>query len=714
MNTKRFPDIRIRSRNRLPIILQTEAAECGLACVAMIANYWGHNVDLRAMRQRFSISLKGATLKTLISISRAMQLTARPVRADLRQLKSVKLPCVLHWDMAHYVVLKKVFSSSVEIYDPAIGIVRMNFDNLGKHFTGVALELTPAEGFRSEQTAAPLKMSTIVGEIEGLKPGFLRLASLGFALQICVLLTPFYLQWVIDHVIADEDRNLITTLGIGFVLLCLMQAGISAMRSWFTTALATDLNFQWYGRTFSHLLRLPQEFFEKRHLGDIVSRFGSIQIIQKTMTTQFVEACIDGCMMIATLFLMLIYDVKLTLVAVSSMIIYVALRSALYRSLHQATKELVVSTAKQSFNFIESVRGAQTIRLNNKVDDRVMVWSNLLADQMNAELKVAKLNIPWQIANTSIFNIDRIIVIWIGALAVFSSHLSVGMLLAYLSYKDTFSVRLAGLVDKTFEFKMLRLHLDRLADIVLSKTEDLTNSSDAPPTFSASIELRGVSYRYADDEPFVFQDLDVKIDAGECVALTGSSGSGKTTLVKVMLGLIEPTEGQVLIGGIPLKKLGVYNFRAALGAVMQEDAIFSGSIADNISFFDARPDFEQIIAAAKKAAIHEDIIRMPMNYYSLVGDIGGGLSGGQKQRILLARALYRHPEILILDEATSNLDVSNERLVNDAVSSLGLTRIIVAHRPETINMAERVLVVRGGKIQEASDAPHAAAEAMTS
>ena len=293
--------------------------------------------------------------------------------------------------------------------------------------------------------------------------------------------------------------------------------------------------------------------------------------------------------------------------------------------------------------------------------------------------------------------------VWLAALAVMDNSFSVGMLFAFISYKDQFSQRIAALIDKLFELRMLRLHGERVADIVLTKPEaDLNDVEIDPAHLQATIEIRNIAFRYADSEPHVLKDFNLTIPAGQCLAITGASGCGKTTLLKLMLGLMEPTEGEILVGGVPLKQLGLSNYRQLLGTVMQDDQLFAGSINDNICFFDPQPDQQRIQHCAQLAAIHQEILAMPMNYNTLVGDIGSGLSGGQKQRILLARALYKNPKLLVLDEATSHLDVWNEKLVNAAIRDIALTRILVAHRPETIGMAERVVVLEQGRVVQDS------------
>jgi ATP-binding cassette subfamily B protein RaxB len=691
--------LRFWSSQRLPVVLQTEAAECGLACLAMLSSYWGHRIDMPSARRRFSVSLKGSTLKDVIAMAQSLGLQARPLKLELEEAGKLKLPCILHWDMNHFVVLKSVGRKAVVIHDPNIGERRVSLRDLSHHFTGVALELSPGASFQQQTETQAFTLGSLVGRVDGLRRGLLQLLVLGLALQVCLLAAPFYLQWIVDEALVAADRDLLTVLGLGFLLLVLVQTSIFAVRSWVTTVLATNLNFQWFGNAFSHLMRLPLPYFEKRHLGDIVSRFGSIQTIQRSLTTQFVEGILDGILVVGTLVIMLLYSVQLTAVAVLAVVLYALLRWTLFQALREATAEQILHAAKQQTHFLESVRGVQSVRLFGRVEERRIGWMNTLADQFNADLRISRLSISYRTANTFLFNTERVIVIWLAALAVLDARFSVGMLFAFIAYKDQFSQRIASLIDKLFELRMLRLHAERVADIVLTEAEQEHRDTGIDlERVVPCVELRDVAFRYADNEPYVLKNLNLRIVEGEWIAITGPSGCGKTTLLKLLLGLIEPTEGEILVGGLTPDRLGLGNHRRLFGTVMQDDQLFSGSVADNISFFDPVPDQRHLEKCAELAAIHNEIMAMPMGYSSLVGDLGSAFSGGQKQRILLARALYRNPKILVLDEATSHLDIGNEQLVNAAIKQIAMTRIVVAHRPETIASAQRVVVLEQGRI----------------
>ena len=695
-----FYTLGIGTGRQLPIVLQAEESECGLACLAMIAVHHGHRMRLADLRQRFPVSRKGATLASLIKIAAALKLDSRPLRLELDNLPELQLPCVIHWDMNHFVVLKSAGRRRIVIPDPAVGIRSVNRAEFGKHFTGVALELSPANDFAAEDRRTPLSIGRLMGRISGLRRGLAHVLVLALGLEVCAIAMPFYLQWVVDHALASGDRDLISVLAIGFGLLVLLQAAIGALRGWLVASLSVHFDFQWLGNVFAHLLRLPLDYFEKRHVGAITSYFTSINTIQETLTIAFVQAVVDGLLVVGTLMVMLLYSPALTAVGGVSVILYGVLRWITFAALRNATAEEILGQAKQSTHFLETLRGVQSVRLFGRAQERRVGWMNMLADKFNAHLRVQKITVTQQTANALLLGIERVIVIWLGALAVLRNEFTAGMLFAFLAYREQFSTRIAALIDKLFELRMLGLHAERVADVVQARPEQEDPEDEREGALAdTSIELRQVSYRYSLHEDEILSDIDLRIESGECVAIIGPSGCGKTTLAKILLGLFEPASGEVLVGGRPLRRFGLANYRRLVGTVMQDDMLFSGSIADNISFFDPNPDQAMIERCARQAAIDDEILSMQMGYNSLVGDIGAGLSGGQKQRILLARALYKRPRILVLDEATSHLDVDNERMVNEAVQSMNLTRIVIAHRPETIAMANRVIVLAGGRVE---------------
>lgn len=664
----------------------------------MVADANGMSVGLPEMRRRFPLSLKGAKLNHLIRIAQQLGFQTRPLRLELEDLGKLTLPCILHWDLNHFVVLTKVGKSKITILDPAVGERKLSLDEVSKHFTGVALELTPAAEFRPQKAAPSVSARQLTGPVRGLWRALAQILALSVALQVFVVLAPFFMQWVVDQVLVSADRDLLVVLGLGFGLALLLQIGIGLLRGWSVIYLSSRLGLQWMGNVFAHLLRLPLDFFEKRHLGDVTSRMGSVQTIQRTLTTSFVEALIDGLMAVVTFVLMLVYSWKLALVTALAVALYLGIRAIAYRPVRDRTEQQLVAAARQQSHLLESLRGMQSLKVAGEESQRRSTYDNLMTETVNQDVRLARMGLGFNSASQVVFGIERIAVIWIGAVLALQNVFSVGMLIAYLAYKDQFAQRMSALIDKWIEFRMLRLHGERLADIVLTPPEDAQGRPEGLPPVDTRIEVEKLSFRYADGEPWVLKDCSFTVAPGESVAIIGASGCGKTTLVKLLLGLLVPTEGTIRVGGHDLHKLGPRNVRAIVGAVMQDDQLFAGSVADNISFFDSEYDQARIESAARLAAVHDEIAAMPMGYHSLIGDMGSSLSGGQKQRVILARALYRNPKLLCLDEATSHLDVMKERLVNEAVKQLQLTKIIVAHRPETIASADRVLVMEQGRI----------------
>lgn len=689
-------------RRKLPLILQTEATECGLACLAMVAGFHGLRTDLATLRRIFLVSIKGSTLGHLMQMAHSLKLTTRPVKLELEDLPQLRLPCILHWNFNHFVVLKAVERNTVTIHDPAFGLRKLSFDEVSGQFTGVALELWPNTEFKPVSFRQRIRLRDLMGHVTGLYRSLGQILLLAVSLEIFALVSPFFLQWVIDNVVVSGDRDLLTTLALGFGLLMLLQQGIGTLRSWVIMHMSTTLNVQWRANIFSHLLRLPVDYFEKRHLGDVVSRFGSIDVIQKTLTTAFVEGILDGLMTVVTLVMMFIYSPLLAWIAVGAMALYGIVRWLWYRPLRNATEEQIIHAAKQQSHFLETVRGVRSIKLFQRQEERRSTWLSLLVDQINADLRNQKLQIFYRLINGILFGVERILVIWFGARLILDGNFTVGALMAFSAYKDQFDSRVSALIDKLVDLKMLQLQGERLADIVLADPEPSAApqaGTASPPAADASIELRGLRYRYADGEPWVLDGIDLRIERGESVAIVGPSGCGKSTLISAMLGIRTPNEGEVLVGGASVAQVGIEALRGMVGTVLQDDVLFAGSISDNISFFDPHPDLARIEECAQLAAIHDDIVAMPMSYNTLIGDMGTALSGGQKQRVLLARALYKQPAILFLDEATSHLDISCEKRVNQAIRQLNITRVIVAHRPETIASADRVIVLEGGRVR---------------
>lgn len=683
----------------LPLILQNEAAECGLACLGMVCGFYGRRFDMLTLRQRFSTTLKGATLAHLIDMANRLQLSSRALRLDLHELRELRLPCVLHWNLNHFVVLKAVGKQHIVIHDPAAGVRKVGMAEVSCAFSGIALELWPMADFAEKDEAQPVPLKRLVGRLEGLLPAIGKILLLALCIEVFTLLSPLYMQWVLDQVVVSNDRDLLTTLAIGFALVAVLRVLTGSLRDYLLMYVSSLASVQWQSNIFAHLLLLPTAYFEKRHIGDVVSRFHSVETIQQTLSSSFFSTVLDGIMGIAVIAMMLLYSWQLSLLSFLLIFLYLLLRVFWYAPLRSATEEGIVHAATHDSNFLETIRGIKTIKLFNSQNQRMALWQSLLAEKINAGLRVSKLQLFYGLANGLLSHVGNILIVFLGAQMILDGRFSVGALMAFMSYQGMLDSRITQLINNYFTLKMLRIQTSRLGDIVMTQAEHTPEAiAEERKRQPMPLAVSYLRFRYSEYEPYVIDDVSFSVQAGESVAIIGASGCGKTTLLNLLLGNLAAESGDIMLDGKKCALEDIIAARNRMGIVMQDDVLFSGSINDNISFFATSPNQERIIASAKLAAIHDEIEVMPMGYNTLVGDMGTVFSGGQKQRILLARALYREPDMLFLDEATSHLDIAHENEVNQAIQRFSMTRIIIAHRLETILSADRVIVLERGKV----------------
>jgi ATP-binding cassette subfamily B protein RaxB len=701
-----FERLNIRFGRRTPLVLQTEAAECGLASLAMVAAHHGQHQTLSSLRAQFGSSLKGVTLKDVVSVADRMGFSSRPLRLELNELKELRVPCILHWDLSHFVVLTEVRKDQVVILDPAIGKRELRLKEVSKHFTGVALELTPTNAFITAAKPPSIKISQLFGQFIGIKQAFIYLIGLALLVEIFSLISPLFMSLVIDEAIISANYELLNVLALGFALILLLNSFVSWLRHWALMGITATVDAQASENIMSHLISLPTSFFEARHLGDVLARLGSQDTILNALTEDFIEALLDGFMVIITLTVMLFISPSLTAVAIISAIVYALIRWFSYAPIRQAQMEGIIWSARSETHLLETLRGIRSVKLHNAQSVRRIQWMNLHVESINRGLTESKIGLIVGTSNTIVSGLIGILLVWLGARTILSGEMTVGLLLAFLAYANLFIGRVSNLIDAGVQLKMLSLHAERLADIALSPAEPKDVSIDGRVNATSaplSIELRNVSYKYSMNDPYILKNLNLVIEAGDWVAITGPSGSGKSTMMKILSGLVTPTEGEVIVNGEPLKHFGLGNYRSKTGVVLQDDQLFSGSIQDNISFFADNIDVKKVEICAKLASIYDDVMEFPMRFATHVGDMGTVLSGGQKQRVLMARALYKQPGLLLFDEATSHLDVDNEREINFSLDRMAITRIVIAHRPETIRAANRIVELNDGIIESTND-----------
>ncbi|HAZ4251084.1 TPA: peptidase domain-containing ABC transporter [Escherichia coli] len=684
----------LRWQRRVPVIHQTETAECGLACLAMICGHFGKNIDLIYLRRKFNLSARGATLAGINGIAEQLGMATRALSLELDELRVLKTPCILHWDFSHFVVLVSVKRNRYVLHDPARGIRYISREEMSRYFTGVALEVWPGSEFQSETLQTRISLRSLINSIYGIKRTLAKIFCLSVVIEAINLLMPVGTQLVMDHAIPAGDRGLLTLISAALMFFILLKAATSTLRAWSSLVMSTLINVQWQSGLFDHLLRLPLAFFERRKLGDIQSRFDSLDTLRATFTTSVIGFIMDSIMVVGVFVMMLLYGGYLTWIVLCFTTIYIFIRLVTYGNYRQISEECLVREARAASYFMETLYGIATVKIQGMVGIRGAHWLNMKIDAINSGIKLTRMDLLFGGINTFVTACDQVVILWLGAGLVIDNQMTIGMFVAFSSFRGQFSERVASLTSFLLQLRIMSLHNERIADIALHEKEEKKPEIEIVAHMGPmSLETNGLSYRYDSQSAPIFSALSLSVAPGESVAITGASGAGKTTLMKVLCGLFEPDSGRVLINGIDIRQIGINNYHRMIACVMQDDRLFSGSIRENICGFAEEMDEEWMVECARASHIHDVIMNMPMGYETLIGELGEGLSGGQKQRIFIARALYRKPGILFMDEATSALDSESEHFVNVAIKNMNITRVIIAHRETTLRTVDRVISI---------------------
>ncbi|EEV6114806.1 peptidase domain-containing ABC transporter [Escherichia coli] len=684
----------MRWRSRVPVIHQTETAECGLACLAMICGHFGKNIDLISLRRKFNLSARGANLAGINGIAEQLGMVTRALSLELDELGALKMPCILHWDFSHFVVLVSVKRNRYVLHDPARGRRYLGREEMSRYFTGIALEVWPGSEFQAETQQTRISLRSLINSIYGIKRTLAKIFCLSVVIEAINLVMPVGTQLVMDHAIPAGDRGLLTLISAGLMFFILLRAAVSMLRAWSSLVMSTLINVQWQSGLFDHLLRLPLAFFERRKLGDIQSRFDSLDTLRATFTTSVIGLIMDSIMVVGVFVMMLLYGGYLTWIVLCFTTIYIFIRLVTYGNYRQISEECLVREARAASYFMETLYGIATVKIQGMVGIRGAYWLNMKIDAINSGIKLTRMDLLFGGINTFVTACDQVVILWLGAGLVIDNQMTIGMFVAFSSFRGQFSERVTSLTSFLLQLKIMSLHNERIADIALHEKEEKKHEIEIVAHMGPiSLETNDLSYRYDSQSAPIFSALSLSVAPGESVAITGASGAGKTTLMKVLCGLFEPDSGRVLINGIDIRQMGINNYHRMIACVMQDDRLFSGSIRENICGFAEEMDEEWMVECARASHIHDVIMNMPMGYETLIGELGEGLSGGQKQRIFIARALYRKPGILFMDEATSALDSESEHFVNVAIKNMNITRVIIAHRETTLKTVDRVISI---------------------
>ena len=688
-------------RKKVPVIWQSEATECGLACLAMILSAHNRPCDVRSLRDAFSMSPRGVTLRRLIDIASCIGLLARPLRVEFEYTAQLQLPCLLHWGLLHYVVLVAIKGGKYVIHDPAVGRRVVGASEFSRMFTGIAVEFELVETARPTGLSGRVTWRSFFAKARKRRAEITAILSLAILLEVLQILSPFYLQWTVDWVVGAGDTAMRGVLVLVFAGILIAQAAAGLLRSIALLGLGARVHLAWLTDVFAHALRLPLSFFERRYLSDIAGRFEGISYIQRCITSGFLEMLLDGLMSFGLLTMMFVFNVRLAVASTIAIGCALLVRCFLMERLRDSMRAQETLHARQQGYFLETIRSLESIKLFSAEGLRLAQWANLVTRSQNHHVRTERIQALFRLSNSVFFGVERLFVIWCAARLLALHAMSLGMLVSYVAYRELLAARAMSLLDRYVEAKTVEIHLDRLSDIALAEPEPEGAGENVRINNELlEIEFDDIWFRYSDDEPWILKGVSGSVIGRTTIAITGASGSGKSTLLRILQGLLKPTRGSITVNGTGIAD-ALPSYRRLIASVNQGDDLLMGTIAENISFFDAPVDFDRVHSVARMAQIEVDIQGMPMGYNTVITDAGASLSGGQKQRLLLARALYKQPQILFLDEATSHLDTNTEELILGLVKQLPMTRIVVAHRPETIAACDQAVRLENGVLRTA-------------
>ena len=684
---------------QLPIIRQTLASECGLTCIAMIANYLGVGADLVELRKQHSLSLCGATLKGITEICGRLRLSTRAVTCAVPELRKLRTPCLLHWRFNHFVVLRSANRSHVVIHDPARGIVREKYSQVAEAFTGVALEVSRAPGFRKTRPPPKLRLSGLLPVNLNMLRTLLGGLVLALICELLVLASPFYLQVVIDQVLGKGDALLLNTLCVGFGVMLVFQVIANTMRQLTFQYLSQVSVFDMTARILDKLLALPLAYFRDRDLGDVQHRVQSTRRVQNFIVHSAPAFLLDVLFFVLIVGLMTAYDRDLTMLAIIVTATWCLWRAMVFPLGLRLSNDIALSESFVETHFLETLRAVQTIKLANGEAARLSEWRDLFANGINEKIKAGNLAVLDSAIRQLLFQGLRVVCIYFLARKALEGQMSIGMVSAFVAYLGMFITRAGGIVDRSIEYKLLQVPLDRLADIVFNEDEPTVQGGAERKRSEDEVELRHVAFTYGEQQPWILKDCSCRIPKDGFTAIAGRSGTGKSTLLRLMAGVESVSEGEIFVGGIAVRDWRTQSLRSRTATVFQEDCLLKGSVAENIALFDGKPEPERVRRAAKRACVDVEIEALPMGYETRIGDLGSSLSKGQLQRILIARAFYRRPKLLLLDEATSGLDALLEKRVIQSISQLDATRVVITHSDRMLEAADKVLWLHKGMLQ---------------
>lgn len=686
-----------------PTILQMEAVECGAAALAMVLAYHGAWIPLERLRVECGVSRDGSKASNILKAAAHFGLAARGFRQEPETLRRTPMPCIIHWNFDHFVVLEGIRGADAYINDPAFGRRKVAMDEFDGCFTGVVLTLQPADNFK-RIGGKPNGLHLLLRELGGSKAAVGLLILLSFAMVVPGIVVAGFSKIFVDDILIKHATDWLRPLLIGMAVTALLRATLTALRQAVLLRLQTKLAVVMISRFFWRVMALPIEFFAQRHVGDIATRVGANEQVARLLSDGIATNALNLTSAVLFAGAMAIYDLPLTAICVGMALVNVMALKLMGRHREELSRSLVLERGKLHGTTVGAVRSIETIKASGLEHEIFGRWSGIQAKLLNAERDLARSSIFLDSLPALVSGLMTAVILGVGGLRVIEGSLTLGSLVAFQSLMASFSEPVTSLVNQASSYQLIRGALERLEDVynypLDSGGQPAALNDSMPAKLVGRIELSDVQFGYSPLEAPLLRGLSITIQPGTRVALVGASGSGKSTLGRLICGLYKPWSGEIRIDGLRLPEIPAHLLANSIAYVDQDIFLFEGTARANLSLWDATVAEADVSSALRESVIQDDIAMRTGNYDCYVNEGGTNFSGGQRQRIEIARALVSHPSIIVLDEATAALDPITEKIIDDNLRRRGCTCVIIAHRLSTIRDCDEIIVLRKGQIAE--------------
>ncbi|MGE4002381.1 MAG: peptidase domain-containing ABC transporter [Planctomycetaceae bacterium] len=695
---------------RFHCVRQVDGSDCGAAALATIARHYGVKFGLQAVRDLAGTDRVGTNLLGLVGAAERMGLSAKAVKGSYEALAGAPLPAIAHVKSAegygHFVVLYRAGRKKVVIADPARGVVKLSRTAFTEMWTGYLLLMAPNETFAQKKaqgsTGRPaLRFFGLLGAHCGV---LLEAVICAVLMTLLGISTSYFVQHLVDSVLVRGEIRLLNALGVGMAAILLFRTLFGVVRQYLLAYVGRKVDLSLIAGYARHILSLPMSFFEMRQVGEILSRVNDAGKVRQAISGAALTAAVDGVVVLFTAAVLWMYDARLAAVASVFGPVWFVVVLLHHPATRRRSRESMEASAGLSAHLVEDITGVETIKAFGAQDARTEAGEQRLVSVVQSVFSLQMLGTSLNALGGLLTGAAGLAILWYGGHRVISGALTIGELMFFYTLLGYLLDPLQRLATVNMQFQEALVAVDRLYQVLDLATEPLDDRKAAFTGVREAIELRDVSFRYGCRRN-VLNEFNLRIPAGATVAIVGESGCGKSTLLKLLMRFYDPTQGQIAVDGIDLRDFNMASLREQIGIVSQEPFIVNGSLRDNIALGAPATAMHDIIAAARAAGLEEFINRLPDRYDTMLGERGANLSGGERQRLAIARAILRNPDLLIFDEATSHLDTTTERAIQENLRTVfaGKTVLLVAHRLSTVREADLICVMHEGQVVEQGD-----------